>query len=595
VPAWVPEDDDAEMAAAMGTMLAAPTAEDLALATVTVEDAIDLVSGVPFQPAMLLASALAAELYHHPRDNARQLALARQILPADVIDKMAAFIEEDPGSHVVFDPRFVHALQRVLVVHAAEDPMPARGLDDGEVEQVAGALLALGSGLPAAVPPDMDMERPDWRGWSDFTAQASVWYGDSYILEAVARSYTMFADIPNGPELRGHHARSEVDARLREAYGLDLAEQLAAGLAATIVSRATEPDVPPEQRPDLGPGFLGEAALAERKDDVIALLSATRQELRAALLATSETPERIAWDHSVLEARPFLRMTDGTMRLTSPRSLVAWMTRGMHYRLLEAAGRPLRGKAKERSRGLFLTYTGALGQEYVRRAIDASLSTAQRAGAVRLLPEIEYRVGSDRKDSPDVAIDAGPDVVLIEVYSGRMGIPARTGADPEALSRFVDRATGAKLVELADRTRELIAGDLRYHQVDLAVVRRIFPVVVLAGEPVIQQPLLWGHLRDQFPRAWTADSRVLRPIVLDLDDLEALLALAEQGHHLPELLAAFLASEFSELPPRTWVARTHGISRPSYVQDQFRAAGRTARTRMYPSRDRPADGPNLGS
>jgi hypothetical protein len=574
--------NDPGVEAAKRAMLAAPNAEDLGLDHRTLPDAIDLIVDVPFQPAMLMASAIAAELYHHPRDLARQLELARAIAPAAVVAAIEQFIADDPMDHVVFDPRYVHALQRVLIVHAAEDPDPPRGMSDREMTQVAFALFALGSALPAAVPPELDVTTPDWRGWTNFIMQSSGWYHDSYILEAVARSYTMFADIAKSEQLRNHHARSEVDERMRQVYGLDLTEQIGVGLGSAAVSRAAEPDLAPERRPDIGPGFLGEATLTDREDEVIKLISASRNELRAALLAQGDTPERIAWDHSILEAHPFVRLPDKRMRLTSPRSLVAWMTRGIHYRLLDAAGQGLDRRSAHEARGLFLTFTGALGEGYVRRVTDASLKIAQRAGAVRLWPEVEFRVGKQRLDGPDVPIDAGPDLILIEVYSGRMSIPARTGADPTALAEFVDRATGEKLVELADRTRNLLAGELTYDGLELGVVRRIFPVLVLAGESAMQQPLLWGHLRDAFPTAFVDDGRVQRPMVCDLDDLEPLLALAEQGHHLPELLAAFLESEFAELAPRSWVVhRFEEAARPSYVENQFRAALSSAGARLF--------------
>jgi hypothetical protein len=329
---------------------------------------------------------------------------------------------------------------------------------------------------------------------------------------------------------------------------------------------------------------LGDSSLAARADEVVALLSATRAELRTDLLHNGDTPEKIAWDHSVLEAHPLLRMPDGRLRLSSPRSLIAWMTRGMHYRLLDAAGHGLAGEAAKESRGLFLTYVGALGQEYVRRLVDASTASMQKAGTIRLLPEIEYRVGKRRMDSTDVGLDAGTDLMLFEVYAGRMGIPARTGAAPKTLSEFVNRATGKKLVELADRTRELLAGDLAYADLDLTRVRRVFPIVVLAGEPLIQHPLLWGLLRAEFPAAWLEDARVQAPLLLDLDDLEAFMALAEQGHHLPDLLAAFLASDESEDPPRSWLVTTYGDQlRPSYVEHRARAAFESARKIMYPA------------
>ncbi|MCW2992592.1 MAG: hypothetical protein JWQ18_87 [Conexibacter sp.] len=164
-----------------------------------------------------------------------------------------------------------------------------------------------------------------------------------------------------------------------------------------------------------------------------------------------------------------------------------------------------------------------------------------------------------------------------------MSIPARTGADPVALERFADRAVGAKLVELADRTRDLLAGHLRYDGVDLASIRRIFPVLVLAGDTLPQTPLLWGHLRAIAPTAFVDDARMQDPVICDLDDLEPLLALAEGGHHFPDILAEFRESDVGEFSPRNWLAQTHGLDRrPSYVDQQYRAASNLVQQRMFP-------------
>ncbi|MCW2992593.1 MAG: hypothetical protein JWQ18_88 [Conexibacter sp.] len=309
-------------------ILAAPTAEDLGLGRPTLQDAIEFIQQVPFGGAIFLASVLAGDLYHHGRDTARQLRLAANIYPADVLHGIERFIADAPASHVVFDPRHVHALQRLLVVHAADDPVPLRDLVEREAVLVAGALMALATALPTADPPETSDQVPDWRGWTSFFTQAGGWYDSPYILEAVARAYTMYAEVASSDELQSHPARSEVDERLRTIYGLDLAEQFGAGLACVAISRAAEPDVEPGERPSLAPGFLGTGPFAELEERVVALISATREELRARVLDGGDGPEQIAWDHSALEARPFLRLPGGQMQLMSPRSLIAWMTRG---------------------------------------------------------------------------------------------------------------------------------------------------------------------------------------------------------------------------------------------------------------------------
>jgi hypothetical protein len=119
---------------------------------------------------------------------------------------------------------------------------------------------------------------------------------------------------------------------------------------------------------------------------------------------------------------------------------------------------------------------------------------------------------------------------------------------------------------------------------DLTLVERIWPVLVQAGDGVAQSPLLWAHLRRAQSGASVEDPRVRRPTIRDLDDLDALLALAEEGHHLPELLAAFLASGDWEHSRHRWAAaRFDSNRRPSFVNDQFLSAMDAVRLRTFPA------------
>jgi len=229
----------------------------------------------------------------------------------------------------------------------------------------------------------------------------------------------------------------------------------------------------------------------------------------------------------------------------------------------------LTARDARRARGRFLTFAGALGEQYVVRLVRSSLRHAEVAGAVQIHGEVEFHVGKHRRDSPDVAISSGPDLILIEVYSGRMSLEARSDASSAALEDFVQRAVAGKLSELADRIDDLLAGHLRY----CAVGRHVLPVLVLTGDTIGQTPLLWGHLRAGGPRCFVDDARVQRPVICDLDDLESFLALAEEGKHLPELLAQFLHSGAEEFPPRNWISQAYGHKRrPSFVEDQYRHA-----------------------
>lgn len=572
-------------------LLCAPTPSDLGLPSVGLDEVIASLHTIPFEAAMLALSAAAAESYHHPRDVARQLRVAREYHDAEMLRRIVQFVGEDLTAHVVFDPRHLLALQRLLIVHGAET---TRGLTVAELHRLNRALVDLAEALPTSEPDDEQGDAINLEGWTRYFAQSSAWYDEPYVLEAIVRAYTMFAEIADDPDARTQSDRTLVEKRLRETCGLGLAEQVGVGLACAQLTHAATPDVAFGERfRSIARGFLASSALAGREADAISLLSATRAQLRTRLLASGETAEDVAWDHSVLEISPFLRVSDETLRLSSPRLLVAWMTRGLHYRLLETASRGLSAEAARRARGRFLTFTGLLGERYTHQLVCSSLRTAERAGAVRIYGEVEFHIGKRRLDGPDIVVDAGPDLIMMEVYTGRMSRTARTSASSHALIEFVKRSTAEKLTELARRMADFLAGHLDYETVERGQVRHIWPVLVLAGDGVIESPPLWEYLRHIAPEVFVDDPRVCEPVICDLDDLEPLLALAENGEHLPDLLGRFLASAYRHQPPRNWISHVYGVNRrPSFVATQFAAAMNAVRHDLFSSTRPTARGPS---
>jgi hypothetical protein len=566
------------------------TAVDLGFPAATFRDALNLIADVPFQPAMLTLSMIAAELYHHPHDRASHLRLAREFFWGELLARAEAFLNADE-SRLLFDPRHVTVLQRLVVTYGAKDPEPARGLTRHEVWMLVGALLAVGSAVPDLDPPEPEPgEQPNWTAWATYTVQLGAWHEAPHVFDAVARAYSLYADVHDSPTAAGHAARCDIERWMVEKYELTLGEQLAGGLACAVVSRALQADLRIEDRAvHIAPGFLKDGALAGKEEQVVNLISATREELIEAFRAAGEDTVHIAWDHTPFEKRPFLRLDDDTLRLISPRALVAWMTKGMHHRVLQAAeDRPHPNRAGRLMSDIYLTYMGALGEESVRRLISGSHEVALRAGTVRIHGEHRYRVGKRGHDSPDAALDFGMDLVLVEVFSGRIPLAARASKDTDRLRAAIDKATTKKLCELGARTTELLGGHLTYPDFDLKRIRRIWPLLVLAGDPLMQTPLLWGYLREAAPRAFLPDARVRRPTIVNLDDLEPLLALVQAGHHLPELLRDLHGSPFAEMPPRNWVNDRFGSvpGCPTYVKEQFDAAMRLAGLTLYPRSER---------
>jgi hypothetical protein len=577
----------------------APSLEYLGFPSATLGDILELVSDLPFAPAMLTLSVLSAELHHHPRDRARHLRLASDLYTGVVWDGVRGFVEASP-SHVGFDLRHVTTLQRLLVRHAAPDRSRHDALDFASAMRLGGALLAISSALPHGDPSPHDPATPaDWAAWARFTTLIGAWHDAPDIGEAVARAHALYADVHAGVarEARGW---CDIDAWMIETYGLTMTEQLAGALACAAVVRALDRDADPGERfMHVEPGFLRDGAFKDKEDAIVRLLSATREELAELTADGDDDAARLAWDHTAFEQRPFLRAPDGTLRLISPRALVSWMTRGMHYRALRAAEERSHPRKSGRSMStIYLSYAGDLGEEAVRRLVAGSLRMQERLGIVRLHGEHDYRIGKRRLSSPDLLLDYGEDLVISEVFSGRISRDARTSLDAELLRKALDKGTTVKLSELAARTRELLAGELTYNGVDLARVRRIWPVVVLVGDPILQTPALWHYLRHAVPEAFIDDARVQLPFILDLDDLEPLLALVEgDGHTLPGLLADLAVSPYAELPPRNWVHSTFGgiPCRPRYVEEQLRAAMRLAGTALFPGSERLAEWTPIGT
>ncbi len=567
---------------------ATPTAADLGLPGASLEVAVQLVRDVPFLPSMRGLSVLAAELYHAGTDPTRHLRLARELFGGAFLAKIEAWVAGG-RNRAVFDARHLATVQRLLVMHAADDD-PPDGLGENDWRRLAGALFVVANVLPHNEPDEPAHHQDvDWDGWARYTVQAGLWYEQPYVAEAIARAWSQY--VTTAKDLTEHHAACEVEEWMRTDYdGAGLAAQLGAGLAYAVGSGALDPALSFAERSNRRPnrGYLVDTHLRELEPALVSAISADRTQFRGLLEATGDDPMQVAWDHAAFEVRPFLREPNGTLVLLSPRALVSWLTRGIHYRLLDA------GNARRDSRGnrlgkRWLDYAGALGEESVRRLLAGSLNREGSAAGSRFHGEFEYQGLGGRQDSPDAALDAWPELVLFEVYSGRLSRAAKTTGDPEEMRTALRQAVVEKLEELLARVKDVLDGSLEYPQA-VAPPRRITPVLVLAGDSVLQTPFLWGWLRQELPAlvALAGDPRVRRPIICDLDDLEPMLALVERGESLPALLAQFLASNLSEYPPRNWLAQ-RGVdlsARPQYVKEQCTAAVRAGAAQLYPDSTR---------
>lgn len=568
-------------------VLCAASPDAVGLPDLDLETVTGLVKDLPFESTVRVLAYLAAEVHHHGRDRERHLRLARPLFDDQLYVAFARFVRASPA-HLGFDPRHIASLQRLVVLHAGPDPASGRGLTPMELRNVGLALLGVASALPADAPGDHEPRtREDYDKWALYTARLAAWYHELELSEAMARAHSWFVDVHRSDELADHRGRCDIDAWLLDVYGLTLPELLAGGLACASMTHAFDADATAGQRGMLiGPGFFQNGPLAEKEEAFVQLISGSRSELIDVMREASNEPSRIAWDRSPFELRPFLRRADGKLALISARALAAWMTEGVYHRALSAARAQTHPrKPNETMGGGLLSYLGTVAETGARRLIAGSLREQAQAEIVRLHGEQRYRVRKGHCPlSPDVALSYAKDLVLIEVFSGRISRDTRSLLEPKLMRSWLDRATTTKLIELAERTRDLLTGHLTYDQVDAATVR-IWPVLLLVGDPVMQTPALWRYLRDQAPDAFVEHERVEPATIATLNDFEPLLALVqEEGYTLPALLDEYKASSFSQAPPRNWVHARFGRirRRPIYTEEQAEAAFRLGALQLFP-------------
>jgi hypothetical protein len=566
----------------------APTLPDLDLPAVDLDEAIALASKLPFLPAMRVLSALSAAVYHASERHEVQLGLARVFYGEVFGPKVEEFLIAGEN-RLAFDPRHIATLQRLLVAHARDDD-PPEGLSRIEQSLLAGALLAAGTSTPHYDPPEpVEGQEADWAAWTRYTTQIALYYDAPWVAEAVARAWSNYVAVAN--DLRDHHRSCPAEQWMVEDYGVGLAAQVGAGLAYAAGSGAFDPEMTIEQRGKTRPGagFLAQTALAEYEAAVVSAISADRAELARAFKMAGEEPLQIGWDHTAFESKPFLREPNGNLVLVSPFALVSWLTRGIHFRVLDAGRQRADPRRPQKTlSGRWLDYAGALGEESVRRLLDASMAKG-RLVPTTLHGELSYAAGKGNQLSPDAAVETWPDISLLEVYSGRFSRVARS-EDPEQLLDALQRGVIAKLVEVRSRARDLLSG-LYCYEGSVAPPKHVWPVLVLAGDSVGISPMLWGWIRQQLPDL-EEDPRIARPVIVDLDDLEPLVALVERGESFIGLIKRFLSSSLAEFPLRNWLhleLSTPGDLRPRYVREQWRDGARAGAGQLYPDSVRLAE------
>lgn len=366
---------------------------------------------------------------------------------------------------------------------------------------------------------DRALEVPERDRWLPYLVQSGAYHSTEPLLEAIARYFALFVQIGQGDELRHHPDYVPITEWFSEDYGgLSIERQFAAAIAILGVSNVIDDDVPINARADLDRNFISRIAL-QLGVDVSALedvLVGDRDWYRDAFERAALKPDHARWNTAPFEQRPVLRRSSGDLLVTSPRALVSWMTDGFYFRALDAARR--RGMASR-----FLRFSGALVERYAVELVTEAQQNATRAGVGRVVGDSEQ----NGRRTPDIAIDYGPDLVLMEVVAKRLTFGSRVTGDAEQVVKDLRAMLVKKARQLSDRVDDLVAGRLSIPGTDMHSVQRIWPVLVFPGG-LLQTPMLWDFLLEAL-EGGLQQARMQKLTLLDLSDLESMAGLIEQG------------------------------------------------------------------
>jgi hypothetical protein len=514
-----------------------------------------LVALLPFEPSFLAVSRFQAVLHHVRTDPTAQLGLARELIGDErLLARLQRWVRGAPN-RVIFSEQHMHVLQRLLLERAKPvDPdVPAtreeRSLLLRALFDVRVIIDELARALEEGTPTAHEMVA--------YLVQNGAFYAREADRHLLARAYSIYITQRRAVE----DPRLPLDDWARADSGLTLEEQFTAGFIAYAASKALDAESPAYERSLIDPKAAYRlSALKEKVGAIVRLLATSREEYADEFRAGDQTADDLAWAIAPFLNHPFLVRPDGNLVLTSPHALSHWLTSGLYYRSLASA--KSRSTPGNDLSYLFTSYAGSLHERHAMAVAKAAHPGERHLpGSGRIFGEQEYGPAARRRMTPDIVIDLGLDLVAFEVRSGYLTNQTRVAGGLQAVEADLDRLVFKKMNQIGDRIRDLLDGTAVLDGVDATVIQRAWPVLVSAD--ITQSELLLDWIDERLPDTLRA-ARVRPLTLLDIEDLELLMALVEDGFSLVEILRAKNGGPFRQLEFRRFVREAPGYSEDHY-------------------------------
>jgi hypothetical protein len=348
---------------------------------------------------------------------------------------------------------------------------------------------------------------------------------------------------------------------LQDATGLVLEEILAIGFACWAMTIADRVDGLVRINP-----FTVVNLSHETVERFLALFSARPSELAQALQASAQP-----WQMLPLQSRPLLRVADDAVVVLDEPFLLEAITTGLYWRVSDH----VRQGDPEAWRPWAVAYaemTEDLAEELIR-----ALAPTRGDGSSAFFTEEDIKAAFTEKRgaiprNADAGVDFGDSVALFEIVNKNMSLQARSG-DIEAFETDVDQAVLIKAKQL-DGTAALLQRSPQPADSPLgAPAATVFPIVV-CGNHFPNNPVTRNYIEERLGNAGLLQAPGIRRLaVIDLDELESCVSLADAGVLLPKLLSEWLASPYGKGSLTVYLWATYGgsqMERPQVTADDLR-------------------------
>jgi hypothetical protein len=552
-------------------------AQYLELKPTTTADVLELVRSLPFAPAMRWVASLQKSLAFDRINPDWQRRLMYDVYGAASPISVAGdlFLRSRHDQAAIFSEQQLFALQRLLVLHAASDEAPDLTQDQHIALRLAlfylpGTVLQEELALEAAEAP----ERVDDERWLRYFVGNGGFAAHGWLKHDMARAHRLYEVIAKSRRARRHQDFCPLEEWLLDEYKLSFVELQALGL---VLHAGSQLHVPGQLPVAVTASYYDTTTLAGRLEDGFTALAADRDWFREQFERSTEHPRRAAFETQPFLRRPGLRQADGSIVILAPRAIEGWLSAtGAYYRLFDLA----RAKGSE-SRKTFTRFNGFLHESYARQLVHIAHPYPQRRtfAVGRVHSAISYRVKKDRRETSDVALDLGIDLVLFEVTAKRLTEKSLVEADAKSVQDDLRMMIIKKMGQLGRVIRDIWDDPSRVPDLDLAHVRRVWPVIV-CSDGIFQNPSTWaytdkagGHYL-QIPRS--AVPAEIKPLVLlDIEELEVLMALIGENHSLVTILERKTSPLWRERDLKALLTTEYAhrwSEDPEFVGEEYRRA-----------------------